>query len=120
MNLKVHLKRCQEIQLCSGVSPLAFQYRNDVLTKACSIHNQCVETRVGFEYASGAEDATAHVCRNLFGEHTESSLTITVKIVEIIPSYRHLQILGFKIVPLVTKNEHPIPLLLAVVLRGVG
>lgn len=47
----------------------------------------------------------------LFGEHTEKRLRITVK-------DHPLHTFGFKYVPPVTENEHPLPqLLAAVVLR---
>lgn len=54
---------------------------------------------------------------NQFGKHVERSLRVIVKIVEIMANCHHLHIFSFKIVPLVTENEHPISLLMAVVFR---
>lgn len=41
----------------------------------------------------------------MFGQNAEPSLRITMKIIETIGNYQHLQISGFKIVPLVAENE---------------
>lgn len=53
----------------------------------------------------------------MFGGRGEFSPGITVKIAETIANTRNVQILEFKIVPLVTENERPIQVLLAVVLQ---
>lgn len=85
-----------------------------MLTKVCSKLNRCIENRVRYEYGSRNKDATAHVGRNLFRAHARHSLGITVKVVETIAHYHHLQIFGLKIVYLVTEKKRPIPLLLVV------
>lgn len=75
----MRILRRSEMQLRSDGSPLAAQCGSDLLTKACLMFNPCIENRDLFEVASRNEYTTAYVLRNLFGEHAERSLRISVK-----------------------------------------
>lgn len=81
------------MQLCSDVLPLPLQYTGDLLTTALLMLNRCVENKFAFGYMFGNnKDATAQVRKNLFREHMEHSLKVTVKILETVAYYHLLQI----------------------------
>lgn len=61
--------RHKEMQLRSDVSPMAPQYRNYLLTKACWMLKHCIENRVGFEYASRKEDVMACLKKSFLRAH---------------------------------------------------